>query len=148
MDPEARLAEFVDRFAPAMQERIRGCRAELRALLPDAVEMVWDNYNFLVLGFGPTHRPSDSVVSLAAQRRGVSLCFLQHAAELPDPTSILRGSGTTVRNVALDSVDDLARDDVRTLLDVALERAVVPMSDAEGPDLVIRSVSATQRPRR
>jgi hypothetical protein len=145
---EAELAGFIAKFAPEMQDRIRGCRGKLQARCPDAVQLVYDNFNFLVIGFGPTRRPSDAIVSLAAHRRGVNLCFLQHGAELPDPTSILRGNGRVVRNVALESPDDLERSDVGALLDAALERAATPMQAALGPDVIIRSVSARQRPRR
>jgi len=45
---------------------------------------------------------------------------LQRGPELPDPTSILRGSGKVVRTVALDSPDDLDRPDVGALIEVAL----------------------------
>jgi hypothetical protein len=67
---------------------------------------------------------------------------------LPDPTSILRGNGKVVRNVALDSPDDLRRPDVNALIDVALTLASTPMNASDGGELVIKSVSAEQRPRR
>jgi hypothetical protein len=63
------------------------------------------------------------------------LCFLQRAPELPDPTSILRGSGEVVRNVALVSARDLDNDDVVALVEAALEQAVVPMDASRGPEL-------------
>ena len=59
---------------------------------PNAVQLVYDIYNILMIGFGPTNRASDAIFSLAAYRGGVSLCFLHRAPELPDPKSILRGS--------------------------------------------------------
>ena len=67
---ESELAGFVAKFAPEMQCRIRGCRAKLEARFPDAIQMVYDNYNFLVIGFGPTRRASDAILSLAAHARG------------------------------------------------------------------------------
>src|SRR3954468_24789368 len=106
-----------------MQDSIRACRAKLRARFPDAVELVYDNYNFLVIGYGPSPRASEAILSLAAYARGVNLCFLQRGPELPDPTSILRGSGKVVRNVALGSAEDLARPEVIALIDAALELA-------------------------
>jgi hypothetical protein len=145
---ESELAGFIARFAPEMQCRIRGCRAKLEARFPDAVQMVYDNYNFLVIGFGPTRRASDAILSLAAHARGVNLCFLQRGSALPDPTSILRGSGKVVRTVALDSPDDLDRPDVGALIEVALRLAITPMDASDNGDLVIKSVSAKQRPRR
>jgi hypothetical protein len=145
---EQELDGFIAKFADPMQEMIRGCRERMGTRFPDAVQLVYDNYNFLVIGFGPTQRPSEAIFSLAAHRRGVNLCFLQRAPELPDPTSILRGSGKVVRNVALASAQDLDRDDVQALVDAALELATVPMDASAGQELIIKSVSAKQRPRR
>src|SRR4051794_34115406 len=106
-----------------MQDRIRACRDKLRARFPTAVELVYDNYNFFVIGFAPTDRASDAILSLAAHARGVNLCFLQRGPELPDPASILRGTGRVARNIALASPDDLDRPEVRALIDAALELA-------------------------
>jgi hypothetical protein len=145
---DAQLDGFIAKFTPLMQDRIRACRAKLRARFPDAVELVYDNYNFLVIGYGPSARASEAIVSLAASAAGVNLCFLQRGPELPDPTAILRGSGKVARNVRLDSPDDLDRPDVAALFDAALELATTPMNAADGPELIIKSVSAKQRPRR
>jgi hypothetical protein len=146
MTAESDLESFIAEFAPEVQVRIRSCRAKMQARFPGAVQSVYDNYNFLVIGFGPTS-PSDAVFSLAAHRRGVNLCFLQGGPELPDPSHLLRGSGTTVRNLPLDSADDLDLPEVRALLDTATGRATVPMDASERGELVIRSVSAKRRAR-
>jgi hypothetical protein len=145
---ETEIDGFIAKFAPELQSRIRGCREKLRARFPRAVQLVYDNYNFFVIGFGPTRRPSDAILSLAAHRRGVNLCFLQHGADLPDPTSILRGTGNVARNVKLESPGDLDRSDVDALIRAALSLASTPMDEAAGPEVVIRSVSARQRSRR
>jgi hypothetical protein len=145
---EAELSRFIDKFAPELQDLIRGCRAKVQALFPDAVQMVYDNYNFLVIGFGPTTRPSDAVLSLAAHRRGINLCFLQRGPELPDPEHLLRGSGTVVRTVPLPAPEELDRPAVRALIDAASRLAAVPLEASDGAQLIIKSVSAKQRPRR
>ncbi len=147
MTAESELAGFIDKFAPEMQDLIRQCRAAMRARLPDAIEMVYDNYNFFVIGYGPTRRPSDAIFSLAADRNGISLCFLQRGPELPDPGHLLRGRGKVVRNVPLAAADDLDRPEVRALVTAALDLAAVPMEASDGTDLIIRSVSTKQRPR-
>jgi hypothetical protein len=144
---ESELNSFIAKFAPEMQQVIRGCRARMQAQFPDAVQMVYDNYNFLVIGFGPDPVVSHAIFSLAAYARGINLCFLQRAPELPDPTSILRGNGKVVRNVALSSPEDLGRDDVQALMDAQLSLAVIPMEASEKGDLIIKSVSAKQRAR-
>ncbi len=117
---EASIGGFIEKFALRCSGESASSK-QAQARFPDAVQLVYDNYNFLVIGFGPTQRPSHSIFSLAAPRSGVNLCFLQRGAELRDPTSILRGSGKVTRNVALGSADDLDRPDVRALIDAALQ---------------------------
>ena len=148
MTAEAELAAFIAKFSPEMQARIRACRAKMRARLPDAVELVYDNYNFLVIGYGPTARASEAILSLAAHARGVNLCFLRRGPELPDPSSILRGRGNVARNLPLDAPEDLDRPDVGAVIDAALGLAGTPMEASTGAELIIKSVSAKQRARR
>ena len=119
----------------------------MRKRLPTANELVYDNYNALVVGYCSTERPSDAVVSLPITPRGVSLCFF-HGAKLPDPGGILQGSGSQTRFVRLGSAQDLARPDIAALLDAAIARAKTPFPTEGRGRLVIRSVSAKQRPRR
>ena len=148
MTTESDVAGFVAKFAPEMQEQITACRRGMRRRFPDAVELVYDNYNFLVFGFGPTPRPSEAVFSMAAGARGIRLFFLQRALELPDPHHLLGGSGTKVRNLPLPDARELERAEVTALMEAACALASIPMTAAQGPAVVVRSISAKQRPRR
>ncbi len=143
--PEEQLAGFVDKFTPEMAALIRAARRKMRERLPQAIEMIYDNYNFFVIGYGPSERPSEAIFSLAA--KGLALCFLQGAG-LPDPKKLLRGSGNVVRSIPLESAEDLDGPEVRALMKVAVKRAKVPMPARGRHQLIIRSVSAKQRPRR
>ena len=67
MSPDAQLRSFIAKFSPADQKRIRSVRAAMRKRLPTANELVYDNYNFFVIGYGPTERPSDAPFSIAAR---------------------------------------------------------------------------------
>jgi hypothetical protein len=144
---EQQLAAFIAKFNPEMAELIRAARAKMRKRLPRALELVYDNYNFLVIGYGPNDRAGDAIFSLAAQAKGLSLCFLQGAG-LADPHGILRGSGNVVRNIRLESAAVLDRSEVRALIDEALERAKTPLGDESRHTLIIKSISTKQRPRR
>jgi hypothetical protein len=140
------LRGFIAKFAPADQARIRAARAWMRRRLPTAFELVYDNYNFFVIGYGPTERPSDAVLSLAAGANGLGLCFL-HGARLPDPEGLLQGGGNQTRFLRLPSAATLEELAVRELIDAAVARGTPFASTGRG-ELVIRSVSAKQRPRR
>ena len=145
--PEKQLTSFIDKFEPAHRATIRAARKLLRKRFPTANELAYDNYNFFVIGFGPNERPSDCFVSIAAAANGVGLCFIR-GVSLPDPAGILSGSGKQTRFLRLPSATVLEQPAVQTLLRVAAERARVPLAPDGRGKLIIRSVSAKQRPRR
>jgi len=122
-------------------------RKALRKRFPTATELVYDNYNFFVIGFGPSERPSDCFISIAAASNRVGLCFI-HGATLPDPAGILSGSGKQTRFVRLPSAEMLEQPELQALLNVAAEQANVCLPRRGRGKLIIRSVSAKQRPRR
>jgi hypothetical protein len=146
-DAEQQLKGFIAKFEPRHQTLIRAVRKALRKRFPGAYELVYDNYNFFVIGYGSTERPSDAIVSMAAGANGVGLCFI-HGARLPDPHKLLLGSGNQTRFIRLESADVLARPEVEALIAAALAGAKTPPGARGRGGLIIRSVSAKQRPRR
>jgi hypothetical protein len=146
-DAEKQVAGFIAKFEPALQVLIRAVRKALRRRFPSLHELVYDNYNFFVIGFGATERPSDCIFSMAAASKGVSLCFM-HGASFPDPEKILLGSGKQTRFLRLESPAVLKRPEVEALLCIATARSKVAMPSRGRGTLIIRSVSGKQRPRR
>ena len=140
------LAAFIDKFEPSMAKRIRACRAVLHKRFPSANEIVYDNYNFFVIGYSPTERPSDTIVSLAAAANGVGLSFY-HGATIPDPGNLLQGAGVQNRFIRLESAARLSDPHVAALIDAAVAQSKVPLPEGKGR-LIIKSISAKQRPRR
>ncbi len=145
--PEGQLRAFVQKFGPDDQRLIRAVRSAVRQMFPTANELVWDNYNFFVIGYSPTERPSDSIVSIAARANGVGLCFI-HGASLPDPKGLLLGSGRQTRFIRLESASQLSHPDVEDLIEAAISRAKKPLSLTGRGRLIIRSVALKQRSRR
>jgi hypothetical protein len=149
---EGQLDSFLAKYDPDVEAFARRALAKMRKIVPGAVEFVYDNYNWLVIGFGPSERPSEAIFSLVLPPGRVTLCFLQGAG-LPDPGERLRGSGNVVRNLRLYDAgkpDAKVLDDpeVRALLNVALNRAKVSMAAGARRKLIIRAVAERQRPRR
>jgi len=149
---ERQLESFLEKYDPEVAAFARRTLAKMRKLVPGAIEMVYDNYNWLVIGFSPTERPSEAIFSIVLPPRRVTLCFLQGAG-LPDPAKRLQGKGNVVRNVRLyeaGKAGEKVLDDpeVRELINIALNRAKVPMPERARRKLIIKSISAKQRPRR
>jgi hypothetical protein len=146
-DAEKQLQDFIAKFEPKNKALIRAVRKALRKRLPTANELIWDNYTFFVIGYSATERPSDSIVSIAAGANGVGLSFYR-GATLPDPHRILLGSGSQNRFIRLESARILSRPEVKDLISAAVEQAKTPFAPRGGRQVIIRSVSAKQRPRR
>lgn len=148
LSESAQLAEFLARYAPEIKKQATAALKKMRTLVPGAVELVYDNYNALVIGFGPSEKASEAVFSLALYPKWVTLFFLQGKG-LRDPEKRLVGSGAIVRSIRLDqgaaTLDEPA---VRELIAQALERAKVPLDAKAKRRMVIKSVSAKQRARR
>lgn len=148
MDSPARqLDTFIDRFDPAIRRVVRQARTRLRRRMPTAIELVYDNYNALAIGFASSERMSDAIVSLAVYARGVNLYFLYGVA-LPDPHHLLLGSGNQGRFVRLESAAMLDRPEIEALLAAAIAEGDTPLPKSGRGYTVIKSVSPRQRARR
>jgi hypothetical protein len=145
--PQEQLDGFIARYLPEIGDYAYEVLAKMRSFLPGAIEMVYDNYNGLVIGFGPTERPSEAVFSMIVLPHHISICFLT-GAKLKDPKKILRGSGNIVRHIRLEEVMDLDKPVVRALIEQAIKRAKWPLPESGACRLIVKSISAKQRPRR
>jgi hypothetical protein len=144
---EEQLAVFIARFTPEIAAEAHEILAKMRSLLPGAIELVYDNYNALAIGWGPSERASEAICSIALFPRWVSLFFLQ-GAHLPDPQKLLKGKGNQARHIVLKGAESLDDPSIRALLKSALKRAAKPLDPKQPYRLVIKSISAKQRPRR
>ena len=144
-----RLAGFLAKFSPEVARAAKAALRKMRARVPGAVELVYDNYTALAIGFGPNERATDAVFSIAVFPRRPSLVFI-YGVGLPDPGRLLQGKGNQVRHIPIldGSASILDKPAVRALISAALKDADPPIDPTRRRRLVIKSVSARQRPRR
>ena len=147
MTADRELASFIDKYAPEVARVARAALIKMRRRLPGAVELVWDNYNALAIAFGSSEKLADVIFSLALYPRWVSL-FFKDGTTLADPQKLLKGRGKGMRHIVLEGAATLDRPAVRKLMDQARESARNPIDPRAKHRIVIKSVSAKQRPRR
>jgi hypothetical protein len=144
---EQQLAGFINKFDPPNAALIRSVRTVLRKRMPSANELIYDNYNFFVIGYCSTERPSDCIVSIAAAANGVGLSFY-YGATLPDPHKLLLGSGGQNRFIRIESATLLKRPEIEGLIAAAIAQSKTPLPESGTGKLIIRSISKKQKPRR
>src|SRR5205085_789574 len=121
-EPQRDLDSFIAKYTPEIQKLGREVLEKTREIVPSCTEMVYDNYNGLVVGFCPDDKPSNAVFSVLFVPRWVTLCFLQGAG-LPDPDGMLRGEGNLVRSMRISSAEQLDEPEVRNLMTAAMASA-------------------------
>jgi len=125
--PQDQLNEFLAKYLPETAAQAVEALERLRAQVPGAVEMVYDDCNALVIGFGATERASEAVLSIAVMPRWVDLCFIHDAAALSDPEGLLRGSGKLARHIVLGSPAEVDAPAVRELIPHAVASSPTPV---------------------
>ncbi|MEO5685797.1 MAG: DUF1801 domain-containing protein [Burkholderiaceae bacterium] len=144
---ERRIAGFIDKFSPEIALQLRDARQRLRAHFPHGVEMVFDNYNALVFGIGPTEQSRDSFISIAGYPKWVTLFFL-NGADLQDAEGLLEGDGKQVRGIRLKTPADLDSPEVAALIAQAIAPHREALAAAPPLGTVIKMEVEKQRPRR
>ena len=142
--PEAVLRSFICRLDPKDQKLIRSVRAAVRKRFPTANELAYDYSSHFVIAYSPTDRGIDSIVSIVARANRVQLYFTQ-GKQLPDPKTLLSGSGNQTRFVWVEAAKQLADPDVKALLAATIDRASVPLPSKGRGRLIIRPTAASRR---
>lgn len=146
-DPARQLEGFLDKFAPEVAAKARDALKRMRKRLPGAIECVYDNYNALAIGFSGSEKASDFIFSIAVYPKYPSL-FFADGADLPDPHGVLEGTGGRMRHIKLLDPALIGSPPVEGLIGEALRRAKMPIDPKAKRRVVIKSISAKQRPRR
>jgi len=134
-------------FDPPIQAFARACVTRMRKRLPNFLELVYDNYNAFVVGYGPSERASEALFSIVVFPRYVSVWFIT-GASLVDKDKLLNGSGNVVRHIRLSSPEVLDDPGVKALMMQAVDRSAVEIPPGQRTRMVIKSISAKRRPRR
>src|SRR5689334_9542487 len=97
-DAQRQLDSFIDKFTPEVAALTRALLARMKARIPGAQILVYDNYNALAIGFCRNDKAGQAIISLAVMPKWVTLCFLW-GKSLSDPHHLLKGEGSRVRHV-------------------------------------------------
>ena len=121
--PPAALIKFLKPYDRAIQKLALDLRALVLEEMAPCHENIYDAYNAVAIGYGPTDRLSDGIFHIAVYAKGVNLGF-NHGAALADPAGILEGVGKHIRHIKIKTPSDLERSEVRAYMRRAHQLAV------------------------
>jgi hypothetical protein len=109
--------DFFDGYPTTVRDLALGLRAIVRSAIPEALETLDRSARVVGYGFGPGY--ADTICVIIPSKKGVKLGIVR-GTELPDPKSLLEGSGKVHRHVAFTKNSDLRKAGFKPLLAAAV----------------------------
>lgn len=119
--PDPVLLEYLASYDPHVSRLALAVREVVLEEAPEAIESIFKGYA-TVIGFSFTGKPlKDGFCHVVTYSSYVNLGF-NRGALLPDPNRALAGNGKLIRHITIRNERDLDRQDVRGLLQAAIEQ--------------------------
>ena len=145
--PPKELLGFLKPFDPQIRKLALALRALVIEEMAPCCENIYDAYNAVAIGYGPTDRLKDGVFHIAVYAKHVNLGF-NRGASLADPKGILVGTGKSIRHITVTSLAELVRPEVRSYVRRAQKAAGQPPSVSGSAGRVASVVKAIYPRRR
>jgi hypothetical protein len=150
--PPPALIKFLKPYDGAIQDLALSLRFLVLEEMAPCHENIYDAYNAVAIGYGPTDRLKDGVFHIAVYSHHVNLGF-NHGATLDDPKQLLQGTGKSIRHLTIKRQKDLARPAIRSYLRRARRLAIADArklgeTGAKNMDGVVSTVKAIYPKRR
>jgi len=117
MNNDATFEEAIQSFSEQIKETARQTRKLIYNILPEVVEVVWIKQKNIGFGTG-AKKKTEHFCWLMPASQHVTLGF-NYGAELPDPASLLEGTGKLFRHHKIKSVAQLNNPQLIELLKTA-----------------------------
>jgi hypothetical protein len=139
--PPKELLEFLKPYDPQIRKLALRLRALVIEEMAPCCENIYDAYNAVAIGYGPTDRLKDGVIHIAVYEKHVNLGF-NRGASLADPKGILKGTGKSIRHLTISSLADVPRPEVRSYVRRARKAAGHPAPEAGSAARIVSVVKA------
>ena len=109
--------EIMSQANPDAEALSRQAKALILDVMPEIVEVAWPRQRIIGYGVGPK-KMSEQFCYIAVLKERINLGFY-YGADLPDPASLMEGSGKMLRHVKISHSGQLENPALRELLVLA-----------------------------
>jgi hypothetical protein len=110
--------EVIRSFEPGIQAIAKALKACIASIHADFIEVAWPRQKIASYGVGPK-KMSEHYAYIALYKNYVNLGFY-HGVALEDPAGLLEGAGQRLRHVKINSLADVGKKPLSSLLKAAL----------------------------
>jgi hypothetical protein len=120
MKPNPKLKKFIKPYEEGIQRLTLELRNFITDLVPQANELIWDNYNAVAIAYSKSEKLKDAFCHIAVYPQHVNFGF-NRGAELTNKTLKLSGSGKLIRHISIKDIKTFPKDELKILIWEAIE---------------------------
>ena len=107
--------EFLKPYDPKIQTIALELRDFIKATIPEANELIWDNYNAVAIAYSKSEKLKDAFCHIAVYSKHVNFGF-NRGAELIEPKIKLDGKGKLIRHLKVDDLSTFPKEAIKKLM--------------------------------
>ncbi|MEM7574508.1 MAG: DUF1801 domain-containing protein [Bacteroidota bacterium] len=130
MEANRQLKEFLAPYDSDIQELSYALRAFITSTIPEANELIWDNYNAVAIAYSKSEQLKDAFCHLAVYAKHVNFGF-NRGVELKNKLIKLEGKGKLIRHLKVTNMEGFPRNEIEEMIYQA-----VGIADHRNPQLI------------
>lgn len=115
MKPNPQLTEFLKPYDKAIQKLTFQLRDFITDLVPQANELIWDNYNAVAIAYSKSEKLKDAFCHIAVYAGHVNFGF-NRGAELTKTSIQLNGNGKLIRHISVKDFQSFPKQEIQTMI--------------------------------
>lgn len=136
MKANSQLKDFLSPYSDDIQSLTWNIRDVITELVPEANELIWDNYNAVALAYSKSEKLKDAFCHIAVYAKHVNFGF-NRGAELTSNTLQLNGKGKLIRHITVKNWATFPIDELKPIIFEALA-----LSEELNPSLKEKNIEA------
>ncbi len=124
------LSKFIKPYDVSIQEIEIALRTFVMGIVPEANELMWDNYNAVAVAFSKSEKLKDAFCHIALYSGHVNFGF-NRGAEIQNKSVKLEGAGKLIRHIKVTNMDEFPGSDIQNMV---LEAVLI--SETNNPELI------------
>ena len=115
MKPNPQLKKFIEPYDEGIQKLTLELRNFITDLVPQANELIWDNYNAVAIAYSKSEKLKDAFCHIALYSQHVNFGF-NRGAELTKTSVKLNGKGKLIRHISVKDFQSFPKQEIKNMI--------------------------------
>ena len=115
MKPNPQLQKFIEPYDEGIQKLTLELRNFITDLVPQANELIWDNYNAVAIAYSKSEKLKDAFCHIALYSQHVNFGF-NRGAELKKTSVKLNGKGKLIRHISVKDFQSFPKQEIKNMI--------------------------------